>query len=139
MKKICTLLLIFVCLFGGCAEQKSSLDTVRVVAAESFFVDFEVIEEMVCIDCCVCLQNDTSQSKTVQLLADFSDDYEAGLLQEAKLFASAARDSETTSFTVPPGKTVLNVVFCGSFGSNPKKQNRLLPEIQVIIKTEGSS
>ncbi|MBE6933130.1 MAG: hypothetical protein E7464_07115 [Ruminococcaceae bacterium] len=106
---------------------------VYLVEEQSCFLDFTVDGETVEFRCHLCIQNELSNPQKVSLTGHFSEDMEAGLIQEESLLASDPEVPESTTFLLQPGLNTLDVVFTGTFGGNHQKQDRLLPEISIEI------
>lgn len=131
MKKymICFLML-FVCLFLCCCRSDQAAN-LKLVEDKSFFNNFVIKVETVTFYCTVSIQNDTEELKMVELYGDFTEDYESGLIQDARLQAFEPQSGDTT-FLLLPGENQLSIAFSGTYGGETsQKQNRLLPEITI--------
>ena len=106
-------------------------NSLSVTEKESWFNDFEVQGEQVRLRCHLVLCNDGEKPQTVHLVGVFRED--AGkLLRYARLNAAHPEDEDSFDFVLMPGKNVCDVVFVGEHGLENVKQNRLLPEIEII-------
>lgn len=110
---------------------------VIVIEDESFFSDFEVIDNEVHIYCVVSLKNDSSDIKKVKLTGNFQKEVEKGLLKEASLEACFI-ESAADSVVVEGNSTVkyIKVEFVGEYAGNSSMSNRMLPPIEVIETEE---
>ena len=98
----------------------------------SYYKDFAVEGDEVRIYCNVSVSNDTGELKTVRLLGQFPEDMENGLLTESELVAEHVELPGATTFVVPVGRTVYDIVFVGHKGTGDQKADRLLPEILIV-------
>jgi hypothetical protein len=106
-------------------------NSLSVTEKESWFNDFEVQGEQVRLRCHLVLCNDGEKPQTVHLVGVFRED--AGkLLRYARLYAAHPEDEDSFDFVLMHGKNVCDVVFVGEHGLENVKQNRLLPEIEII-------
>ena len=106
-------------------------NSLSVTEKESWFNDFEVQGEQVRLRCHLVLCNEGEKPQTVHLVGVFRED--AGkLLRYARLNAAHPEDEDSFDFVLMPGKNVCDVVFIGEHGLENVKQNRLLPEIEII-------
>lgn len=131
MKKymICFLML-FVCLFLCCCKSQQTAN-LKIVEDKSNFSDFVIKKETVIFYCTVSIRNDTDGLKMIELHGDFTEDYESGLIQDARLQAFDPQSGDTT-FLLLPGENQLSIAFSGTYGGETsQKQNRLLPEITI--------
>lgn len=114
------------------SSNKKELCTI--IVDQSYFDDFEVIDNKVLIYCEICIQNNTNLNQEFFLKADFKEDKQCGLLKDRYLYA--CNDSnEKQLFCIGAKDTVyLNVTFVGEFGGNRRKANRLFPQIDVLYK-----
>lgn len=114
---------------GAHLRQKND---VILIEEESFFLDYEIIDDEVWLRCRVTLCNAGNEDRTVKLRADFSEDVKTGLLKDGTLYASDISGTECVC-AVGAGETeTVEVVFIGEFGGTNQKHDRLLPEIQVV-------
>ena len=131
MKKymICFLML-FVCLFLCCCRSDQAAN-LKLVEDQSSLNGFVIKEETVTFHCTVSIQNDTDGLKMIELHGDFTEDYESGLIQDARLQEFDPQSGDTT-FLLLPGENQLSIAFSGTYGGETsQKQNRLLPEITI--------
>lgn len=115
------------------------------VEDSSWFSDYEIRGETVRLTCELTLENHTDGPLSGCLLAWFTGDV-GTLVRENRLpgfLASEAEAENPTSQTAPgvlefqPGKTTIRVVFVGTFAGDPRKQDRLLPQL-YWAKPDGS-
>lgn len=113
---------------------------VMVIEDESFFSDFEVIDNEVHIYCVVSLKNDSSDIKKVKLAGNFQKEVEKGLLKETSLEACFI-ESAADCVVVEGNSTVkyLKVEFVGEYAGNSSMSNRMLPPIEVIEAEDSIS
>ena len=131
LKRLVVLILALCCLLAACAALSEDI----VLDEEcSCFDNFFVLEGKVYFHCTLVLQNNTDQDITVKIRGDFQEDFSSGLLTEAKLMALSGEYED--SFVLTPGENELKVVFIGEHGGYSIKQNRLLPEIEILRETE---
>ena len=131
MKKFAALILCLCCLLAACGALSEDI----VLDEEcSYFDNFFVLEGKVYFHCTLVLQNNTDQDIAVKIRGDFQEDFASGLLTEAKLMALSGNQED--SFVLAPGENELKVVFIGEHGGSSMKQNRLLPEIEILRETE---
>ena len=99
---------------------------------ESYFRDFRIEGDSVVFSCRLVLFNPQDSEIPVEIVGDFSPDAEAGLVREDALKAVSPDDETVSRFVLPPGRTELDVVFIGTHGSGDVRQDRLLPEIELV-------
>lgn len=106
---------------------------VVVIDDESFFDEFEVIDNEVHIYCVVSLKNNSSESKKVKLLGNFQEEVDIGLLKEDNLEAYFMEDASST-IVIDGNSTIkyIKVEFVGEYAGKAIMRNRLLPQIKVI-------
>lgn len=108
-------------------------DRVTVMNKESFFDEYEIIDDEVHIYCMISLRNNSSKTKKVKILGDFQKEVDIGLLKENNLEAYFVE--EASSVIVIDGNSTLKYVkveFVGEYAGNAIMSNRLLPQIKVI-------
>lgn len=108
-------------------------DRVSVINKESFFDEYEIIDDEVHIYCMISLRNNSSKTKKVKILGDFQKEVDIGLLKENNLEAYFVE--EASSVIVIDGNSTLKYVkveFVGEYAGNAIMSNRLLPQIKVI-------
>ena len=131
MKRLVVLILALCCLLSACGTPSGDI----VLDEEgSYFDNFFVLEGKVYFHCTLVLQNNTDQDITVKIRGDFQKDFASGLLTEAKLMALSGNQED--SFVLAPGENELKVVFIGDHGGYSIKQDRLLPEIEILRVNE---
>ena len=123
--------MILLCLLLCCCQSEQAAN-LKLMEDKSFFNNFVIKEETVTFSCTVSIQNDTEELKMVELYGDFTEDYESGLIQNARLKAYDPQSGDRT-FLLSPGENQLSIAFSGRYGGETsQKQNRLLPEITII-------
>lgn len=123
--------MILLCLLLCCCQSEQAAN-LKLVEDKSFFNNFVIKEETVTFYCTVSIQNDTEELKMVELYGDFTEDYESGLIQNARLKAYDPQSGDRT-FLLSPGENQLSIAFSGRYGGETsQKQNRLLPEITIV-------
>ena len=100
---------------------------------DSWFDDFQIIGESVVVSCHLTIESPGDADVTVEIYGDFSEDAESGLVKESVIKAVSLDDCDVSRLIIPPGRTQLDVVFMGTHGSSEKKQDRLLPEIEILV------
>lgn len=128
MKKLIAFLCV-ICITLGLVACSSN--GVKIDKKQSFFSDFKVENEKVYIYCTLFIENLQDSQKTVELKATFEDDAKNGLLKNASLYGYAT-DKSTKNFKLHSGENKIEVVFIGDFAGTNKKQDRLLPDIEII-------
>ena len=130
-KRIICSRMILLCLLLCCCQSEQAAN-LKLMEDKSFFNNFVIKEETVTFSCTVSIQNDTEELKMVELYGDFTEDYESGLIQNARLKAYDPQSGDRT-FLLSPGENQLSIAFSGRYGGETsQKQNRLLPEITII-------
>lgn len=108
-------------------------DRITVINKESFFDEYEIIDDEVHIYCMISLRNNSSKTKKVKILGDFQKEVDIGLLKENNLEAYFVE--EASSVIVIDGNSTLKYVkveFVGEYAGNAIMSNRLLSQIKVI-------
>ena len=100
---------------------------------ESYFSSFEVIKDKVYIRCSVTVTNTYKAGQEFTLSANMIDDQKNGLLKEAEIYAYDEDDSIAEFSIEGHSQKTYDVTFVGDFAGTAAKQNRLLPDIEVII------
>ena len=127
MRKIVLIAVALVLAISGCATAAQATDTVTVDKENSFLSDFAVEGDIVKITCYITLQNTHAEDRLVELRAYSPEDVAGGLLKEPEM-----RSSER--YSVPANDSAAyEVTFVGVHGGGMQKQNRLLPEIRILI------
>ena len=130
MKKIGIILLVLV--IGGyfLLHNRSSI---VVDEDKSFFSDYYVEENIVKIKCYVTIKNTFHHTVKYELVAESPIDYERGLLAAPKLYVEGA-NGEKKQYTISQdSEDSFYVIFTGEFGGLNEKQDRLLPDIKIIV------
>ncbi|HBL84644.1 MAG: hypothetical protein A2Y17_10950 [Clostridiales bacterium GWF2_38_85] len=100
---------------------------------DSFFWDFDIVDNQVQIQCFVTLINNTDTDKTVTITGHFPDDVENGLLKEADLTA-VDENGETAKFVVSAdSEQPFEVIFIGQCGGGNTKHDKNLPDIDITV------
>ena len=97
---------------------------------KSFFSDFKIENNKVYIYCTLFIENKSDTEKVISLKASFEKDVEIGLLKEA-LVSGYSLDESTQEFQLKKGENQLDVVFVGEYAGVDKKNDRLLPDIEI--------
>ena len=97
---------------------------------KSYFSDFKIENDKVYIYCTLFIENKSDTEKVISLKASFEKDVENGLLKEA-LVSGYSLDESTQEFQLQKGENQLDVVFVGEYAGADKKQDRLLPDIEI--------
>ena len=137
------LILIFVCVIAFSAyfflgkninSVKEQKDTVGIqLSDESYFDSFDIKEKEVYIHCYLVIVNNTENEHIIKLNADFSDDAKNKLLIESTLVGCDKNGND--HFEVKGGqKRELNIDFIGTYGGNPHKLDRNLPQIDIVME-----
>lgn len=109
-----------------------SPNEVILVEEESYFMEYVVEDSEVKIYYCIVLDNPTTEDKFVSLIANFKEDQENGLLQEAQIIGFDITNSMTWLY-LPANRSVMyHVEFTGAFGGNDQMIDQSLPEIQIL-------
>lgn len=111
----------------------SDQDSVVIDEKQSFFRDFEVLEDRVVFRCHYVLRNQTDDALQICLQGDFEKEYLLGSTKEKALYAQTSAEDPTDVFVVSPGETVLDVCYVGTFNGTKQKANRLLPPTTVFL------
>ncbi|MBE6944717.1 MAG: hypothetical protein E7459_01340 [Ruminococcaceae bacterium] len=132
MKRLLCLLMLLSIFLSGCTRTENKEDQVHLNLERSYFSDFFVKEELVEIRCYLCIENPTPKDVQVIVIATFNADQKAGLLKERRIAGVLAEQPDQVVLTIPPGGAELYVNFYGTYDGLPKKQNRLLPDLELI-------
>ena len=97
---------------------------------KSYFSDFKIENGKVYIYCTLFIENKSDTEKVISLKASFEKDVEIGLLKEA-LVSGYSLDESTQEFQLKKGENQLDVVFVGEYAGVDKKNDRLLPDIEI--------
>lgn len=132
-----TALVVLICTIGIiCILRTAVVPSTSVVSLDSdqsWLRGFYVMDSTVKIKCRLFIENQSDHDTSVMIVGQFSADQKAGLLQESQLLGCAEEYPYGTVFTVPSGGAWFNVDFIGTHGGTNRKQNRLIPEIQLIV------
>ena len=131
MKKILAFLCIFCMILSmfSCQAKDVNLDVV-LNEEKSYFSDFKIENDKVYIYCTLFIKNKSDTEKVISLNAFFEKDVELGLLKEA-LVSGYSLDESTQEFQLKKGENQLDVVFVGEYAGVDKKNDRLLPDIEI--------
>lgn len=137
MKKIVIVLLVVIVLCSSaCYVRNMKLeeesDEIFVASEGSWFSSFEVVGERVNFYCRIRIRNTTNEAQEISVFGNFAEDVAGGLVKEAIILGCDSKDPSITTFTIPPGDVDIQIVFSGTFAGNMQKQNRLLPELEII-------
>ena len=127
MKKFLVLLCI-VCMMLSLFSCQAK--NVKLNEGKSYFSDFKIENDKVYIYCTLFIENKSDTEKVISLKASFEKDVENGLLKEA-LVSGYSLDESTQEFQLQKGENQLDVVFIGKYAGADKKQDRLLPDIEI--------
>lgn len=116
-----------------CATANPTTSAVRIDENQSWLRGFYIAGDTAKIKCRLFIENQSDHNANVMMVGYFEADQKAGLLQESQLLGCAEEYPYSTIFTVPSGGGWFNVDFVGTYGGVHKKQNRLIPEIQLIV------
>ena len=131
-KLLCVLALFFTVMLFGCNKDNNTHNFILLDETASYFSDFEVVGDNVYIYCTVVLTNTTSKECMFRIKGFFEDDVKGHLLLEGELYAYD-KEKETVFSLRANEKKTFEICFSGKFGGREKKNNRLLPEIEIII------
>lgn len=120
-----------------CSTVNTGSPVVWINQSHSWLRGFYVADDTAKIKCCLSIENQSDHDASIMLVGYFEADHNAGLLKESQLLGCAEEYPKSTIFTVPPGGACFNVDFIGTYGGTPEKQNRLIPEIQLIVVQEA--
>ena len=136
---------------GELADRTAEAAEPYLVEEESFFSDFEVVDDHVYFLCRLTVRNPSETPLPVKISGDFSADAGSGLILGQGLPAlrldggtgadflaldaaeqeTVVRDRSRLLFLLQPGDNVFWVVFSGLHGESSVKQDRLLPKIHL--------
>ena len=117
---VCMMLSLFSC----------QVKDIKLNEEKSFFSDFKIENNKVYIYCTLFIENKSDTEKVISLKASFEKDVEIGLLKEA-LVSGYSLDESTQEFQLKKGENQLAVVFVGEYAGVDKKNDRLLPDIEI--------
>ena len=100
---------------------------------KSFFSDYYVEENIVKIKCYVTIKNTFHHTVKYELVAESQIDYERGLLAAPELYVEDANGGEKQYTISQNSEDSFYVIFTGEFGGTNEKQDRLLPDIKIIV------
>lgn len=138
---------------GELADRTAEAAAPYLVEEESFFSDFEVVDDHVCFLCRLTVRNPSEAPLPVKISGDFSADAKSGLIlgqglpalrldgeTGADFLALDAAEQEAILgdrsrllFLLQPGDNTFWVVFSGLHGEASVKQDRLLPQIHFSL------
>lgn len=133
-----TCLLLIICLLAlpSCSATYEAVD-IEIVEDKSFFSDVKEQDGYVYYYCTLTLKNNTNELKSFRLEGVFGDEYEKGIITAEKCYG-VTFDGESDIISIKPnGETeYLEIVFVfeknESYTETPLKENRLLPEINIV-------
>ena len=117
---VCMMLSLFSC----------QVKDIKLNEEKSYFTDFKIENNKVYIYCTLFIENKSDTEKVISLKASFEKDVEIGLLKEA-LVSGYSLDESTQEFQLKKGENQLDVVFVGEYAGVDKKNDRLLPDIEI--------
>ena len=117
---LCMMLSLFSC----------QVKDIKLNEEKSYFSDFKIENDKVYIYCTLFIENKSDTEKVISLKASFEKDVENGLLKEP-LVSGYSLDESTLEFQLQKGENQLDVVFVGEYAGADKKQDRLLPDIEI--------
>ena len=121
---ICLLAAFSLCACGGTSD-------IVLLKKESYFNQFYIKGNKVCVDCNIVLHNQSDKVKKVKLLAHMKEDADNGLLKDTEV--NGYDKNENDVFVLPANsKEEYKVNFIGDFAGKEEKRNRNLPEIEII-------
>ena len=123
MKKIFILLLL---LFSSAIfiVYNSNDNDIYINNDESFFSNYEIVDNKVNTYCELCIYNEFDCDKVI-------DNKNFGLLKESKMMGYL-KGTDTSQITLKSGKNIVSVNFIGDLGYTSQRINRLLPN-EIII------
>ena len=125
--------IIFIAIIGLWFTVAQNMKRIEIIKAESYFHEFEVIDDTVYIRCYATIKNTFKEDKTIAISASFPEDVKNGLLKFSELDAYDA-DNEKEVFTIPKkSQQSFNIVFVGESAGGNTKHDRLLPEMKITI------
>jgi hypothetical protein len=83
---------------------------IDIVAEDSFFSDYEVINDEVMFYCTITFKNDYNEDKVINIFASSDEDIETGLLAEARMPGYKSDDFESV-FLIPASSQGLITLF----------------------------
>ena len=137
-RKITILIPSLICIFFivalfACSQKKfiskesTSIESISLVHDESYFMDFEIEDNLVYIECSLTVQNNNDSDYIFQISADFSKDVEIGLLTDDVLYACDAQNQRQNFILKVKEKKVIECFFIGEYGGTHRKSDRNLP------------
>ena len=117
---VCMMLSLFSC----------QVKDIKLNEEKSYFSDFKIENDKVYIYCTLFIENKSDTEKVISLKASFEKDVEIGLLKEA-LVSGYSLDESTQEFQLKKGENQVDVVFVGEYAGVDKKNDRLLPNIEI--------
>ncbi|MBQ6431435.1 MAG: hypothetical protein IJJ99_06150 [Oscillospiraceae bacterium] len=131
-RTICVLLLL--CIAASVAACASDKCCVVLRKEDSWFSDFEVVGDRVQFKCLLCLKNTADRAQTVSVYGNFDEDVRGGLVKESRLLAHDTSEPMRTAFYISAGAEIsVEVTFTGTFAGTMEKQDRLLPELEIVL------
>ncbi len=130
---IISFIIVILTVIISCYLKFFTKNEVIVIEEESFFDDFEIVNDEVHIYCIVSLRNYSINDKKIKISGNFQEEVNIGLLKESDLEAYFME--EASNAIVIEGNSTLKYVkveFVGEYAGNAILSNRSLPQIKVI-------
>lgn len=131
MKKIIILFFLLFLLSIIFLVYKNNNDDIYIVYENSFFSNYEIVDNKVNTYCELYIYNEFNCDKVVELIANDIDNKEFGLLKESKM-KGYLRGTNISKISLKRGKNIVSVDFIGDLGNNSQRMNRLLPN-EIIL------
>ena len=125
--KITIVVLLLVVLVMGCLAYLQ-YSNMFIIEENSYYSHFYVKDDKAYIGCVMVIKS--PRDCDIRLLGTFPRD-EGKLLKYSSVFANDP-ESESDTFHLERGRNRFEVVFIGDYAGTYQKQNRLLPEIEII-------
>ena len=118
-------LLVLLLTLSSCIN--NSKDSIRLVADDSYFSDFEVKDDLVYIECFLTIENRGKADVSFTISADFNDDV-GRLLNEKTLYAMDSQGERQVFFlSAKATEKWILCTFIGTYGGTSQKADRNLP------------
>lgn len=113
-------------------EVEDSVDNnIKLLREASFFNDFYIKNGKVYVDCNITVYNKNNKEKCIKLLAHMEEDFDNGLLKDKEVYGYDKQGND--EFLLPANlKKEYRVIFIGDFAGKKEKENRNLPQIEII-------
>lgn len=118
---------VFLFLYGRMNDKAG----VKIEREQSWFDEFYIKDDRVYIRCYVTMQNSGNEDKYVKLEANMEEDADKKLIRNAKVIGYDEKGVD--EFLVPANSTErYTIYFIDDFAENNVKQDRNLPEIEIV-------